>query len=135
MCLFLSGVLPSTSPCQHYYPLASVLILTATASLKLLLVLPSPSGLSLLSFLEQLLVILSWGFSSSFTLCYRSMYFIQSSFSISYWGSITRSCSSLRPLQCQAQFLDHNKDSVIICLTELKSNTFKQFSLHYLLTE
>lgn len=126
--MFLSSVLPSTSSHQLHHPLAFVLnshcpTETTTDSSVSTWACPTliPGATIGDSFMGRL----------SYPLCYDSMYFIPSPFSVSFWDSITMPCSSLRRLQYQAQFLDHNKDSIAICLTELNSNMFKQLSPHY----
>lgn len=107
----------------HHYSLASVFILTVTAFLKLLLVLPTGSGLPC-SHSQRYHWWFLWDFSY-FTLCYNYMCFILSPFSINCLGSITMFCSSLRPLQCQSQFLKHNKYSIIIHLLDwVQINSF-----------
>ena len=92
------------------------------AFLKLPLVLPTGSGLPLLSFLKSLLVILSWDvlYSPVLQCCVFNSVSLLNKLS----GRITMVYSSLRPLQCQTQFLKCNKSSIINCLIEWGSNKF-----------
>lgn len=68
-----------------------------------------------------------------FPLVLQSYVFYAISLPNKFSGQYYHAASSLRPLQCQAQFLEHSKYS--ICLIELNSNQFKQLSLLHVLTK
>lgn len=115
--MFVSGQCLALPP----LPLAFIsLLLLFSSQLTLLPETPAGPGLSLLSFLKPLLVILWWDFSYV-TLCYSHVCFLISPFWTSCWSQITIFCSPQRPLQYHAQFLKHNKHSIIHCLIELNS--------------
>ena len=136
-CLFTCLFLDKAQPCLLLPPAT---ITTLSLFLWLLLVLPTCCRLSPISFPEQLLVILSFFHGTSYIspcllcVCGGAVILLFSLLK-KLLGQSSHVLFISEALQCQAQFLKHNKYSVIICLVELSSNKSKQLSLHCVLTK